>query len=147
VAGRGPAPKETRSRERDQRQREESLMVVVDDGKAHGPALPDTLDWPAATLTWWETWRRSPQAQMFTDTDWSFLLDTAVLHAEFWMGNRSLAAELRLRAAKFGATPEDRARLKLEVGDPSKGATPRTLQPKQKDRRERLLKAVEGGGG
>jgi hypothetical protein len=139
MAGRGPAPKETRSRERDQRRRDEQLTVVQPDGKMHGPELPEALAWPDATVQWWLTWRQSAQAQKFTDTDWSFLLDTAVLHAEFWLGDRSVAAELRLRAAKFGATPEDRARLKLEVGTPAHVPAAR---PPARARRERLLRAV-----
>lgn len=143
MAGRGPAPKDTRSRARDQHRREAEVTVVKSDGELHGPDLPDTHEWPAATLDWWSTWRRSPQASTFTDTDWSFLLDTAVLHAEFWLGDRSLAGELRLRAAKFGATPEDRARLKIAVGDPKPAERPKRLQPKgAKARRERVLKAV-----
>ena len=152
MAGRGPAPKATRSRDRDQRQRDEETKVVQVDGNVRGPDLPDTFEWPEATLTWWQTWRESAQAVEFTSTDWSFLLDTAVLHAEFWLGNRGLAGELRLRSAKFGATPEDRARLKLEVGEPElqgtpkQGVTPQTLQPKAKDRRQRVLKAVASEG-
>jgi len=90
--------------------------------------------------------REAPQAQTYTDADWSFLVDTAVLHADFWLGNRSLAAELRLRVAKFGVTPEDRARLKLTVGKPGDGAAkmaPPRLQPKKvAERKGRLLKAV-----
>lgn len=144
MAGRGPAPKDPDARRR--RNQSGDLTVVASDGKVHGPELPGSLEWPAATTDWWETWRRSPQAQTFTETDWSFLVDTAVLHAEFWLGDRSLAAELRLRAAKFGATPEDRARLKIAVGDPGEKPAPRGLQPKTKARRERLLKAVGDGG-
>jgi hypothetical protein len=53
-----------------------------------------------------------------TDTDWDFLLDTALLHARYWEGDEKVAAELRLRVAKFGATPEDRARLRMSVGEP-----------------------------
>jgi hypothetical protein len=119
------------------------MTVVASDGKVHGPDLPDSHEWPAATLAWWQTWRTSAQASTFTDTDWSFLLDTAVLHAEFWLGDRSVAAELRLRAAKFGATPEDRARLKIEIGEPQ--APPTRLRQSQ-GRRERLLKAVGESG-
>jgi len=75
-------------------------------------------------------------------------LDTAVLHAEFWMGDRSLAGELRLRAAKFGATPEDRARLKIAIGDPDKPPAPKRLKTKaEQNRRTRLLKAVGDDGG
>lgn len=146
MAGRGPAPKETRSRPRDQRRVEEMLTVVEADGEARGPELPSLFEWPDATVEWWETWRSSPQAQSFTDTDWSFLLDTAVLHAEFWLGNRALAAELRLRAAKFGATPEDRARLKISIGEPKGGKAPEVRLPtaRTQDRRGRLLKVVDG---
>lgn len=145
MAGRGPAPKNPDERRR--RNAAPAVTVVSADGQEHGPELPESFEWPPQTVAWWKTWRMSPQAQKFTDTDWSFLLDTAVLHAEFWLGNRALASELRLRAAKFGATPEDRARLKIEVGDPTPVEKPKTLQPKAaKDRRARLLKAVGEGG-
>lgn len=122
------------------------MTVITADGQRHGKDLPGTFEWPPETLAWWETWRTSAQASKFTDTDWSFLLDTAVLHAEFWLGNRALARELRLRAAKFGATPEDRARLRIEIGDPGKPAPTSRLKTKtQTNRRERLLRAVGDG--
>lgn len=153
MAGRGPTPKDPDQRRR--RNSTESLTVVTADGSQHGKPLPDTFDWPPSTLAWWETWRTCAQASKFTETDWSFLLDTAVLHAEFWLGNRALAGELRLRAAKFGATPEDRARLKIAVGDPdTPSVSPARLQTKaSKSRRTRLLRAVgddstdDGGDG
>jgi hypothetical protein len=104
--------------------------VVVPDDELRGPELPegvlgedkdgDPYEWHPMTHAWWDTWRRSPQAQTFTDTDWAFLIDTALMHHSMWgKGQWTLAAEVRLRAAKFGATPEDRARLKLKVDDPS----------------------------
>ena len=89
--------------------------------------------------------RSTPQAQTYTDADWSFLLDTAVLHADFWLGDRKVAAELRLRVAKFGVTPEDRARLRISIGTPTpvQAVTPPRLQPKKAaERKGRLLKAV-----
>lgn len=141
MAGRGPAPKDSAQRRR--RNADGPVEVVTSDGELHGPVLPDSFEWPRATLDWWETWRTCAQASKFTDTDWSFLLDTAVLHAEFWLGNRALAGELRLRAAKFGATPEDRARLKIEIGNPDSSTPPTRLKTKaQTNRRERLLRAV-----
>lgn len=81
---------------------------VSDDNGLH------EYQWPAATRDWWQMWAESAQAESFTATDWSFLLDTAVIHAKLWMGNAAAAAELRLRVAKFGATPEDRARLRMQ---------------------------------
>jgi hypothetical protein len=92
---------------------------VVGDDVVRGPELPDLEDgWPARTRDWWETWRRSAVAQAMTPTDWDFLMDTALLHARFWLGDEKVAAELRLRVAKFGATPEDRARLRIQVEEP-----------------------------
>jgi hypothetical protein len=118
MAGPGRAPKQTLSRPRDDARRQAQFTTVADDGEVRGPELPESFEWPPQTHHWWQTWRESAQAQTFTGTDWDFLLDTAALHADFWLGDRSVAAELRLRAAKFGATPEDRLRLKLEVAEP-----------------------------
>jgi len=86
--------------------------------------LTDGFDWPAPTQSWWENWRRCAQAQRMTDTDWDFMLDTAMLHAELWSGNGAVAAELRLRVAKFGATLEDRARLKMAIVEPESKKRP-----------------------
>lgn len=150
MAGHGPPPGTGVKPGRVRRNATPPLTVITADGKEYGPELPDTHEWPQATKTWWKTWRTSAQAQKFTETDWSFLLDTAVLHADFWLGDRSAKAELRLRVAKFGATPEDRARLKIEVGDPT--STPKTpptrLQTKAtQNRKARLLRAVGDDGG
>ncbi|MEV7425147.1 hypothetical protein [Streptomyces sp. NPDC091212] len=105
--------------------------MIVPDDELRGPELPDGVlgvntktgeltEWHPMTRAWWQTWRESAQASTFTDTDWSFLLDTALMHHSMWdKGQWTLAAEVRLRAAKFGATPEDRARLKLKVDDPT----------------------------
>jgi hypothetical protein len=143
MAGRGPAPKPVLQRETRTRQREESSSRVAADGAVRGPALP-AGDWPERTLAWWQTWRTSPLAQTFTDTDWDFLVDTALLHAEMWGGNLAVAAELRIRQAKFGATPEDRMRLKIIVDtDITDAKSPSATVPS--DRKRRLLRAVNDG--
>jgi len=85
----------------------------VSDGD--GATFSDIVDWPTATREWWEMWGRSPFAPSFTETDWSELQIAAFLHAEFMEGNYKLASELRLRTAKFGATPEDRLRLRVTL--------------------------------
>jgi hypothetical protein len=148
MAGRGAAPKD-KSQVR-YRNKPPAVPTLVADGKVYGPELPASHEWPEATVKWWEAWRTTPQARKFAETDWSFLLDTAVLHAEFWLGNRTLAAELRLRVAKFGATLEDRARLKFAVGEPDTAPdVPATrLRTKaQSTRRDRVLRAVADGRG
>ncbi|MDF2045139.1 hypothetical protein P2P98_03115 [Microbacterium sp. Kw_RZR3] len=74
----------------------------------------DIVDWPTATVEWWRMWASSPLSAEFTDSDWEELKIAALLHAQFVEGEYKLAGELRLRTAKFGATPEDRARLKIQ---------------------------------
>lgn len=122
MAGRGPAPKDPAKRRR-RNADPKPVAKVSSDGSLRGPGLPegvlDNESWHPRTVQWWETWRRSPQAQTFMDTDWDFLLDTALMHHTMWSKQRwEFAAELRLRAAKFGATPEDRMRLRMEIESP-----------------------------
>ncbi|WP_282203881.1 phage terminase small subunit [Kitasatospora fiedleri] len=116
------------------------MLKLESDDELRGPELPEgvlgldedsglTVDWHPMTKLWWESWRTSAQAQTFTATDWLFLIDTALMHHTMWARGRwEFASEVRLRAAKFGATPEDRMRLKLQVDGPnSKPAPP--IQP------------------
>jgi hypothetical protein len=129
MAGRGPAPKDPTKRRR--RNAADPETVITPDDETRGPELPEGVlgvdtktgelyEWHPMTVAWWQTWRESAQASTFTATDWSFLIDTALMHHSMWdKGQWTLAAEVRLRAAKFGATPEDRARLKLKVDEPS----------------------------
>jgi phage terminase large subunit-like protein len=63
--------------------------------------------------------RRSPLAAEWVGTDWSYLLDTAALHSAMWSGGKwGLAAEIRMRVGKCGATPPDRARLGIKLARP-----------------------------
>ena len=121
MAGRGPAPKPPERRAG--KSKDPIPLRVIHTTPDAQPDLPTfevevdgvltEFRWPARTQQWWAMWRDSPLATEFTANDWSELLDTAVLHARFWSGDAKLAAELRLRVAKFGATPEDRARLRI----------------------------------
>lgn len=127
MAGRGPAGKAQRSRARDTPTRD----LIKSDGKLGGFPLPDDVlpvdpktgereEWHPATVRMWEAWRASPQGtRMVTEVDWLTLLDTALMHHAMWKNGRwDFAAEVRLRTAKFGATPEDRMRLKQEIEVP-----------------------------
>ncbi|WP_220234491.1 hypothetical protein [Brachybacterium alimentarium] len=83
------------------------------------PALPKErpggLPWPKLTREWWARWAEEPMAREFSGPDWAFLMDTALLHAAVWAdGEVKLLGELRLRTAKYGVTPEDRARLRIQ---------------------------------
>lgn len=87
--------------------------------RAKQPRLPATMPWCKLTREWWARWGKSGQAHDFTATDWDALLDTALVHNAVWGdGNLTLAGELRLRIAKFGATPADRIRLRITFENP-----------------------------
>ena len=152
MAGRGFAPSGTRSRENDQKRDDAAVTKVSPDDAVRGPDLPELDDdaegnprgWPRQTRRWWETWRKAPQSQTFTDTDWDFLLETALIHRAFTLGDLKQAAELRLRVAKFGATPEDRMRLRLQIAAPGEAKTePAKIPASTPGRRDRLLRAVQ----
>ena len=71
------------------------------------------------------------------------MLDTALLHADFWLGDRSVEAGLRLRVAKFGATPEDRLRLRIAVGETAEKAQPAPGARLTANRKARMLAAID----
>lgn len=147
--GRGPAPKPASSRAR--RNAEPTALRIIHAQPTAQPDLPTVqvesegelveFTWPARTREWWQMWADSPLSSEFTSTDWSELLDTAMLHARFWRGDHKVAPELRLRVAKFGATPEDRARLRISFAQADE-ADERRATPKR-SARYRDLKAVE----
>ncbi|MFC6256710.1 hypothetical protein ACFP5Z_06625 [Kocuria oceani] len=131
MAGSGPAPKHGRSRSRDTPERTNLAdernrpRELVKSATKLGPTLPrDVLPggetWHPVTRKWWDHWRSSPQAaRMLSEPDWDVLLDTALMHHQMWSKGRwEFAAEIRLRVAKFGATPEDRLRLRSEIQVP-----------------------------
>ena len=161
MAGRGPAPKPKGSRAR--RNKDPQILRIITAQPVEQPSLPvieqvvldengkprkKRFTWPTVTRRWWKMWGESPLSAEYTETDWSFLLDTAYLHALYWKGDFKVAAELRLRVAKFGATPEDRARLRiqfavadgLEDDGPSAEALPVSSRARG---RKTVLKAVQ----
>ncbi len=116
MAGMGPAPKPKGRRAR--RNADTVPTTILRFQEAEQPPLPENQAWPEETLEWWKMWAESPQAEHFGITDWEFLKDTALLHAMLWgNGDTSVLAELRIRVAKFGATPEDRARLRMQFAE------------------------------
>lgn len=115
MAGRGPRPKDPNRRARANGGGIATTVLRFE--QAAQPDLPDDIPWPEHTRRWWDMWALSAQAEHFGSTDWDFLLDTALIHADVWAGNLDRMPELRLRVAKFGATPEDRARLRMQFAE------------------------------
>lgn len=100
---RGPVPKRQRK----------SLVPPLESSQ---PALPSNVEWHAETVEWWAALARSPEASEFSALDWLQLRLVARLMDQFVREpSRQLLAELRLQFAKFGLSPEDRARLRWEA--------------------------------
>lgn len=155
MAGRGPQPKDPSRRAR--RNADPVPLRVIAAEPVDQPELPEFVviagkdgaiehDWPARTRQWWQMWADSPLSADFTSTDWSELLDTATLHARLWLGQVSVAPELRLRVAKFGATPEDRARLRITFAQADQADSKRPSSSKPAKRTYGDLKVVGGDG-
>ena len=105
--------------------RRDDMILRAKPGDFVGPdlpegVLPDGEDWHPMTIQWWDQIRRSPQARVAaSEVDWGYLLDTALLHHIYWAKGRwEYAAELRIRLAKFGATPADRRALHVFIDAP-----------------------------
>lgn len=151
MAGRGPAPKDPdkRARRNADPHPTRRIRFVAAKQPALPRRMPDGRAWPSRTRTWWKRWGDSPQAESFTALEWDYLLDTAVLHGELWHGDSAKAAELRLRLAKFGPTPEDQQRLRIRYDrpDPDAVADVGRSIPKGSTARERYrdLRVVPGG--
>lgn len=133
MAGRGPVPKDPSKLGGHTKPRD---LRVLPAALADQVKLPDSMPtpdgpapWPKETRAWWAMWSETPLAADFTAADWSFLLDTALIHGRLWSGDTKAAAELRLRVDQFGMTPTSRARLRItfaqaDEADDRRGKTP-----------------------
>lgn len=121
MAGRGPAPKDTHSRERDTKRRiTDQQSVVSYDGEVRGPTLEAATarsDWSEQTRAYWATWRTSPQAQAFENTDWQRLAMLVPLVESYWVdgADKGTLAEIRLNEERLGATIRDRQSLRMRI--------------------------------
>lgn len=111
--------------QRARRNAENRPFRVIEHLRVEQPPLPPKFPydgkmyaWPALTREWWDHWSDTTLNEGFTVHDWDYLMDTAVIHAKHWMGlDMKAGGELRQRLAKFGVTPEDRARLRIVMVD------------------------------
>lgn len=106
-------------------------FVDVPDLPYAGPGserdLPDIpgLPWYETTVAWWNIVRRMPHCRLWTEADWLFAIETAVLKNQIWgeiFGGAlpaSLLSEERQRLALLGMTLEHRRKLGIRYADPS----------------------------
>lgn len=119
MAGYGPPPKPASKRAR--RNADTNPTTTLRAEHVEPPKLPERYEDYPEVVEWWDTWVHSPQADLFSSTDWQSLRDTLPLvHAYHYSRDADgmpnglkWGAEIRLRVAQFGATPADRARLRM----------------------------------
>ncbi|MFF1450159.1 hypothetical protein ACFVYF_18770 [Streptomyces sp. NPDC058274] len=114
---RGPKPKENAVR-RNKHEHAQALSGSATEGRALPPGLGIKT---AGAKRFWRTWATSPQAGKWIETDWAELEITTKLVDTFYQGDTKVAGEIRQRVAKWGATVEDRARLRMSIEDDAQG--------------------------
>jgi hypothetical protein len=119
----GPPPSEHKRR-RNADTYADVKATVVDDGELVGPGL-EGPDWSAHARSYWDTWRRSPQAKTFLATDWMRLRMLVPL-VESYLSDPTpqKMAEIRQNESLLGATHADRLRARIKVEKPAESTTP-----------------------
>ncbi|MFD5689621.1 phage terminase small subunit [Streptomyces rubiginosohelvolus] len=137
---RGPKPKENAIR-RNKHEYAQTLSSSTTEGRALPPGLGIKT---AGARRFWRTWATSPQASNWAETDWAELEITVKLVDAFYGGDVKLAGEIRQRVAKWGATTEDRSRLRisLEETGQDQGDEPDSPDPATSDLDEELFRLL-----
>jgi hypothetical protein len=110
---RGPSPKPNATR-RNVHEHAQELPPAARPGRELPRALGVTS---GGGKRFWKTWSTAPQTATWVETDWAELEITTKLVDEFFKGDVKLAGEIRQRVAKWGATVEDRNRLRMKIED------------------------------
>ena len=95
--------------------------TLVADGVIRGPELDG--DYDEFTVNWYETWRSSPQAALFEDTDWMRLQMLApIVQAYHRRPGAAALSEIRMNEERLGATVVDRMRARMVIEREDEGA-------------------------
>lgn len=122
MAGKGPAPKDPTKRAR--RNSDPIPMRVVVAEPVEQPSLTELLgkvnpltdtEWHQATLLFWGQLSEFPTTAELQPAQWSSLARALMIDDAMFSGKTGLAAESRLRLAKYGIDPDDLARLRVQI--------------------------------
>lgn len=141
MAGKGPPPKQNALR-----RNKDPYTHELSDGPSEGRELPKGLGITSAgAKRFWKTWAESPQSQHFLETDWAELEITTKLVDVFYREDPKLAGEIRQRVTKWGATVEDRARLRMTFEKPDESTPEAEEIPPENVLAMDLYKKLSGG--
>lgn len=74
--------------------------------------------WHERTLKWWDTIRTMPHARLWSESDWDFAIETAVIYQAFWLGDLKADTSLRIRERLMGCTYESRLSAGIVYAEP-----------------------------
>jgi hypothetical protein len=122
----GPLPKPADERVRRNKDDGDWREVenVVFAGKS--PDLPGD-SWSDFARDWWAKVRRMPHCVLWTESDWLFALETAIIADRFAENPKDYASELRQRGKTLGLTDDDRRRMLIRYVDPQLHAVDATV--------------------
>lgn len=131
----GPAPKPNARRTNAPVVEWTEVLDVPFSGAPRLPRCrPAGKSWPTRTKAWWKALSTMPHCIRWTDSDWSFAIDTAILAADFHDGVITAATELRQREKIMGTTADARRALRvryltLDASAPDDGAADEPVAP------------------
>jgi hypothetical protein len=138
MAGNGPAPKlPEQRRHRAEPQRGE--WVTLPRERREVPDLPPG-EWHDRAAAAWSHWWSDPAATQWSDSQFDELVALLALSDEFWQGNRTRAAEMRLRMDGLGLTLKGKRDLRWRAPDDDEAAPP--ARPKAGAARRKRLQVV-----
>lgn len=116
VAGRKPKPE---GQKRNRAPLTHQFVDVPDVAFVGGPELPaKNPDWRAETKQWWTSVVRMPHCVLWTETDWQFAFDSALVYEEF-LSEPIKAAPAKLNCDKqLGTTMDFRRDLRIRYVPP-----------------------------
>lgn len=105
------------------------------------PQLPDDIEWPEATVRWWEHLASTPGADSWTEADWDNLMNAALIHADIWgSGNFASVPILNKLLQDYGITPAARSQIM-----PAKAQKQERHTPLDEIAERRKLRVIQGG--
>lgn len=105
------------------------------------PQLPDGIEWPKATVRWWEHLASTPGADSWTEADWDNLMNAALIHADIWgSGNFASVPILNKLLQDYGITPAARSQITQAKVKQQERHT-----PLDEIAERRKLRVIEGG--
>lgn len=149
MAGRKPADRPTVTRHKPTVDWTDVPNVPYDGPKPELPTSrtvlkdnePIELPIEKVTRNWWNAVSSMPHCVLWQDSDWSFAIDTAIVHATANHGVITAMAELRMREKIMGTTVDARRDLRLRYVDVEDEAPVIAAVASIDDRRQKLLDA------